>query len=79
MCSSLQFPEQHNHKHALSTDESQRRLERAAKRSTEITVRTEELRRRVQNLATTHHKMMEMLSLKFVGVDKLLSEIENKG
>ena len=63
----------------LSTDESQRRLERAAKRSTEITVRTEELRRRVQNLVTTHHKMMEMLSLKFVGVDKLLSEIENKG
>ena len=59
-------------------DESRKRLERAAKRSTEITVRTEALRSRIQKLATTHHKMMEMLSLKFMGVDKLLREIESK-
>ena len=60
------------------TDESRKRLERAAKRSTEITVRTEALRSRIQKLATTHNKMMEMLSLKFIGVDKLLREIESK-
>ena len=72
----------HTHTHTRIScrfpDESRLRLERIAKRGTEISVRTEELRCRVRKLATAHHKMMEMLSLKFLGTDKLLGEMESR-